>query len=110
MKREPKFTKAGNYLLRSTRSTELIKFSILVDAQRVYSDLNGWKVAKKNGKFAGNCNWAARELLNHKMAAVFGNLLMLTDLGREMLDAAWSLNTQITKLRVLREIDSKEVQ
>lgn len=108
MKRQPKFTKAGNYLLRSTRSIELIKLAILAQERRVVLDTNSWRINKKSGQWAANCNWDVTQLIKHGLAGTYHNLLELTPLGKEMLDGAWANNPKITKLRVLREIEQTE--
>ena len=60
-KQNPFSTKAGNYLLRSTRGAELTKFMMLIMAGRVGLDGMGMPALfKRDGSWAGNCSWAAQ--------------------------------------------------
>ena len=104
--------KQGNYFLRSTRSLELIKFGVLVEAGRVRPNGkgNGAQIVKKDGSWAANANWAALMLINRGLVKVESGRHVLTEAGAEALDHAWSLYPNITRLRVLREIDNKKIE
>lgn len=118
MNRTPtELTKQGNYLLRSSRSIELIEFAILIQAGRVRRNGkgSGAQITKKDGTWAGNAHWAMLMFLNRGLAEFVPRAsdipgsCRLTELGERMLDGAWARNTQITKLRVLRKIDDKKI-
>jgi hypothetical protein len=68
-KQNPFSTKAGNYLLRSTRGAELIKFMMLIMAGRVGLDGIGMPALfQKNGNWAGSCYWAAQMVCGRGLA------------------------------------------
>lgn len=113
MKREAKYTKAGNYLLRSTRSRELVEFAILVKHGRVRRDGkgNGAQITKKDGTWAGNAHWSMLMFLNRGLAeyAHKGPGVELTALGREMLGGACEMLPSASYTGILHKIDSKKI-
>ena len=106
-----KYTKQGNYLLRSTRSHELIKFALLIESGRVVLRNGNWVIIRANGTWAGNCPWSALMFLNRSLAMITKGTFQLTDAGREALDGALEISPSIkfSVSRVLREIDSKKI-
>jgi hypothetical protein len=67
----PYQTKAGNYLLRSTRKDDLIDLMILVYHGRVAVGLSGGGYLIGLGNvWAGNCDWGIRALESHGLVAV----------------------------------------
>lgn len=115
MKREAKYTKAGNYLLRSKHSQQLVEFAILISAGRVRRNGKGAgaQVTKKDGTWAGNANWAMLMFLNRGLAEFLPRAsgipgsCQLTDLGKEMLLGAAVIAPSVAE--VLRKIDNKKV-
>lgn len=109
MRRPAKYTKAGNYLLRSGRSRDLIKFAILVDAGRV----RGHEVLNQNNFWAGTAVWETKMFFKYGLCEYRGDSydVQLTELGREMFDGALALSPlTLNKRAVLREIDSRTTE
>jgi|SRR5688572_12990771 len=113
MKREAKYTKAGNYLLRSKHTRELVEFAILIKAGRVRPNGKGHgaQITKADGSWAGNAHWAMLMFLNRGLAeyAHTGTGIELTKLGLEMLDGAHAILPSASLTGILRKIDSKKV-
>jgi len=104
--------KQSNYRLRSTRSRDLIKFAVLIQAGRVRTNGKGTgaQITKKDGSWAANANWAALMLINRGLAKVENGRHILTEVGEDALDHAWSLHPSITRLKTLREIDNMKIE
>ena len=110
-------TKAGNYLLRSTRSDNLLDLMALVHADRVAVDGFGVPATHKaDGTWAGHCAWGvemleARELIRLVPADRRGRRRYeLTTAGYQALDGALvALDRRIDTAALLARIDATRV-
>lgn len=109
-------TKAGNYLLRSTRAAELRKLMALVHAGRVAVGELDAILTKADGSWAGYATWGAatledRGLIRRTAGATRGRRWYeLTTEGHRALDGALAaLGERIDTAALLAEIDARRV-
>lgn len=109
-------TKAGNYLLRSTRGDELRRLMALVHAGRVAVGDPNSIITKRNGQWAGYATWATtmledRGLIRRSQGASFGRRWYeLTTAGHKALDGALAaLGERIDTAALLAEIDARRI-
>lgn len=117
MPRKPSIqTKAGNYLLRSTRATELQNLMAIVHAGRVAVGNPNSIITKRNGSWAGYASWGTtmledRGLIRRTQGASFGRRWYeLTTEGHRALDGALAAQgRRIDTAALLDEIDARQI-
>jgi hypothetical protein len=117
MARKPAIqTKAGNYLLRSTRRDNLLDLMALVHAGRIAVGQVNSHVTKRDGSWAGHAPWGTRTLedrglIRRSQGASFGRRWFeLTTEGHRALDGALAaLDRRIDTAALLAEIDARRI-
>lgn len=109
-------TKAGNYLLRSTRRDNLLDLMALVHAERIAVGQVNSRVTKADGSWAGNATWGTRTLEAHGLiretdwTSQGRRWYELTAEGHRALDGALTaLDRRIDTAALLAEIDARQI-
>lgn len=107
--------KQYNYLLRSTRSYDLIRFAVLIREGRVQIDFDPhWSgIYSKYGVLVEHCEGFADAMFNHGLAEIVRSYdgrardeYVLTGEGYRCLDGAFRVNG-LEAMSVIEEIDRK---
>lgn len=117
MARKPAIqTKAGNYLLRSTRRDNLLDLMALVHAGRVSVGNPNSIITKRDGSWAGYATWGTKTLEDHGLirrapGVSYGRRWFeLTTEGHRALDGALAaLGRRIDTAALLAEIDARQI-
>lgn len=109
-------TKAGNYLLRSTRRDNLLDLMALVHAGRIAVGQVNSHVTKRDGSWAGHATWGTkmledRGLIEKAPGIRYGRRwYKLTTAGHKALDGALAaLGERIDTAALLAEIDARRI-
>lgn len=115
-KKDPNQTKAGNYLLRSTRAAELRRLMALVHAERIGIEKTNSTVTKADGSWAGYATWGTKMLEAHGLIEKAPGIrygrrwYKLTTAGHKALDGALvALGERIDTAALLAEIDARRI-